>query len=391
MTTPLEFTCDIQITDDERVSYEPAKLILSRPSEPITIHIKYSTDMIFPISKTCIKTFHISHDNHGILDLYNNCPYLEMTAVIVKSKAAVQSLQNIARCITYSAIKPNVFYGKNEQPVAKVKTQIFSVFSRQENAFQYFDSLSTSEDVKLFSFESSLSSKRKFLVTDFSEFVTRYDSLPTSNRHVYEVIREGFPCRLYFDLEFNRPANPEVDGIYLTRRWLEAVAWHIFELYGVCISPEHVVDLDSSTTTKFSRHIIILLPSHLKDSQCSTNAPLLPSFGSQEVLFSNNAEVGEFVHSVVGGKLLCNPDISDNDGDGVEVVPRKFGGMRVRPEWKDMWLWTADHTSKVCFVDLGVYSRNRVFRLLLSRKFGKDTPLTVTPASKPTSRKRKPH
>ena len=33
-----------------------------------------------------------------------------------------------------------------------------------------------------------------------------------SRRHVYEIIREDYPCRLYFDVEFSRLANKGLDG-----------------------------------------------------------------------------------------------------------------------------------------------------------------------------------
>jgi hypothetical protein len=36
--------------------------------------------------------------------------------------------------------------------------------------------------------------------------------LPDRQRHIYELIREGYPCHLYFDLEFNKELNPGMDG-----------------------------------------------------------------------------------------------------------------------------------------------------------------------------------
>lgn len=29
-------------------------------------------------------------------------------------------------------------------------------------------------------------------------------------RHMYEVLRQGWPCNLYFDVEYNKPANPDL-------------------------------------------------------------------------------------------------------------------------------------------------------------------------------------
>lgn len=43
-------------------------------------------------------------------------------------------------------------------------------------------------------------------------------------RHVYEIIREGSPCRMYFDLEFARAHNPGLDGEGLVQSWISVVA-----------------------------------------------------------------------------------------------------------------------------------------------------------------------
>lgn len=43
-------------------------------------------------------------------------------------------------------------------------------------------------------------------------------------RHVYEIIREGAPCRMYFDLEFARGCNEGLDGEVLVRAWINVVA-----------------------------------------------------------------------------------------------------------------------------------------------------------------------
>ena len=55
--------------------------------------------------------------------------------------------------------------------------------------------------------------------------------------HVYEIIREGCPCRMYFDLEFARSYNPGLDGEELVRAWINVVAGK--GCYGL-ISPANV-------------------------------------------------------------------------------------------------------------------------------------------------------
>lgn len=53
--------------------------------------------------------------------------------------------------------------------------------------------------------------------------ISRAGTLPAL-RHVYEIIREGAPCRMYFDLEFARGCNEDLDGDALVRAWINVVA-----------------------------------------------------------------------------------------------------------------------------------------------------------------------
>jgi len=39
-------------------------------------------------------------------------------------------------------------------------------------------------------------------------------------RHYYELIPQGHPCRLYFDLEFQRALNPGIDDAALMTQFL---------------------------------------------------------------------------------------------------------------------------------------------------------------------------
>lgn len=46
----------------------------------------------------------------------------------------------------------------------------------------------------------------------------------TSLMHCYEVIPEKDACKLYFDLEFYKPANPDADGKSMVMKLIE-VNW----------------------------------------------------------------------------------------------------------------------------------------------------------------------
>lgn len=88
-------------------------------------------------------------------------------------------------------------------------------------------------------------------------------------------------------------------------------------LYGIQLQPQHILELDSSTPTKFSRHLIVQLPG---------------------LAWADNGHAGRFVLLVV----LCLLQRAQHStaAAAAACVRTKEGG------------WTTA-------VDLGVYSRNR--------------------------------
>ena len=79
-------------------------------------------------------------------------------------------------------------------------SEVYEVFSRQEHAFQFFDSFvegnkrdkndsntntntnKNKEDLKIFSLESLRDGRRKFIVADMDTFVNRYTKAAAHNR-----------------------------------------------------------------------------------------------------------------------------------------------------------------------------------------------------------------
>eukprot|EP01083_Nonionella_stella_P157884 513077_1 len=76
----------------------------------------------------------------------------------------------------------------------------------------------------------------------------------------YEVIRDGHPCKLYFDIEFKTEHNPGVDGVELLAIFIERLCEQLQAQFSVEISRKNIIDLDSSTGSKFSRHLICDIP-----------------------------------------------------------------------------------------------------------------------------------
>ncbi len=70
------------------------------------------------------------------------------------------------------------------------------------------------------------------------------------------------PLALGTDLEFDRIANPGVDGDSLTDRLLAAVAAAALQRFGIDLgnpTADVVTELDSCTSAKFSRHLVVRL------------------------------------------------------------------------------------------------------------------------------------
>eukprot|EP00953_Heterococcus_sp_UTEX-ZZ885_P027725 14840-Heterococcus_DN1.PRE.2 len=170
------------------------------------------------------------------------------------------------------------------------------VFPRQELAFAFVDSKASesnshsstsSSNWRVLSQELNSKGIRQFVAWQWSAFEQWYlssrDYVPGNNKnsqqHHYEVIREGCPCRLYFDLEFQRQFNVHLDGDELVLLLFKAVIELLQSQYSITVTLDNFLQLDSTTPTKFSRHVIV----HLPDDQ----------------LFTDNAHVGRFVNDVV--------------------------------------------------------------------------------------------
>nr|XP_054108698.1 DNA-directed primase/polymerase protein isoform X3 [Callithrix jacchus] len=266
---------------------------------------------------------------------------------------------------------------------------IWKLFHRQTQAFNFVKSCK--EDVHVFALECKVGDgQRIYLVTTYAELWFHYKSRKNL-LHCYEVIPENAVCKLYFDLEFNKPANPGADGKKMVALLIEYVCKALQELYGVNCSAEDVLNLDSSTDEKFSRHLIFQL---------------------RDVAFKDNIHVGNFLRKILqpAFDLLGSEDddsAPETRGHGFPhfseastkpgfSLNKMFTEKAVEESWtlnskKLERPGSAEQTSpdlsslvvknklgeKHLFVDLGVYTRNRNFRLYKSSKIGKCVALEV--------------
>jgi hypothetical protein len=193
---------------------------------------------------------------------------------------------------------------------------------------------------------------RRFLVASYRALFDRHLWRRDARaRHAYEIIRERRPCHLYFDVEFCRRANPRLDGERSVAALLRCVSDAFSRCFDLEVEPEWVVELDSSTDRKFSRHLVVRVP-----GKCFANAHEDVRWFVREAVLAPRREDGE--HE----RLWARRPLA---GEGAAIA--------AGDEDDDL------DAPRACVVDTTVYSRNRHFRLPYCCKAGKDATLLPTP------------
>lgn len=224
-------------------------------------------------------------------------------------------------------------------------TVAWKVFRVQAEALTFARTLD--DDVRVFSYElrdSDVPGKRAYLVTHPVHLWKVLQMRKPSDRCMYEVIAEDAPCKLYFDLEFERKYNPGRDGVAMVEKLVAVACREWEEIFGDPCSTDDVLWLDSSTAKKFSCHLIFQMTR----------------------MFRDNREAGAFV------RLLCekmkNLASLKKESSSALAASRT---ARANPLVRNR------SGSEVLFCDEGVYTRNRNFRLFHCTKLNKDTPLVL--------------
>ncbi|NXV12421.1 PRIPO protein, partial [Cepphus grylle] len=285
---------------------------------------------------------------------------------------------------------PPVYRPKLSKPFQP--SSVWKIFCRQAEAFNYVKTCK--EDVHVFALEKiTQSGQRFYLVTTYKELWFYYTKgYKTSLMHCYEVIPEKDACKLYFDLEFYKPANPVADGESMVAKLIELVSQKLKELYDVNCSAKDVLNLDSSTDEKFSRHLIFL---------------------PQKTVFKDNIHVGNFVRTILqpairlmkseaavvipeggaGRVFQCSGEVVGLDdsltnltaiedaSEGLPAIARETKDMETSHQGENsafsFLIVNGEDGDKQLFVDLGVYTKNRNFRMYKSSKAGKNVILKI--------------
>ncbi|XP_037118838.1 DNA-directed primase/polymerase protein isoform X2 [Syngnathus acus] len=239
-------------------------------------------------------------------------------------------------------------------------SSVWKLFHRQSVAIAFAQSCK--EPVHVFALEKEKAPRgqRIFLVTTYGELWHYYRTYTQSLMHCYEVIPEGAVCKLYFDLEFHKPSNREADGKKMVAMLIQYVCQKLKDIYGVECCASNILNLDSSTDDKFSRHLIFNLPN---------------------AVFKDNIHVGAFIHSILQPVLdECNVD----GGTHGELTSQSTQTKRLKTDEIDLSFLHVKNKDghRAKFVDLGVYTKNRNFRLYKSSKVGKNAAFSLADDNK---------
>ncbi|XP_029440815.1 DNA-directed primase/polymerase protein isoform X2 [Rhinatrema bivittatum] len=253
-------------------------------------------------------------------------------------------------------------------------SSVWRLFYRQSQAFNFARSCKEVVHVFALEKENKQDGQRVYLVTTYTEFWFYYKEHRNNLKNCYEVIPENSVCKLYFDLEFYKPTNPEADGTKMVAKLIEYIIKKLEEIHGIKCSAEDVLNLDSSTHEKFSRHLIFIL---------------------QNAAFKDNNHVGYFLNTVLQPALALvesktNMVMQEKGTDSTffpvskrALEPNTFPGKNEEEislsdttktwasvEGSDLsFLIVNDKESgKKLFADLAVYTKNRNFRLYKSSK-----------------------
>ncbi|XP_053315359.1 DNA-directed primase/polymerase protein [Spea bombifrons] len=253
-------------------------------------------------------------------------------------------------------------------------SSVWKLFPRLALAFNF--AKSCKEDVHVFALEAIIedTERRLYLVTAYTEFWFYYAKLPKSLAHCYEVIPADTVCKLYFDLEFHKPSNPGAHGRTMVALVIEFFIKKLEEYYGIKCSAECVLNLDSSTEEKFSRHLIFVLPNAAFKDNIHVGhfikSALQPVFSSAE-LKSTKAEL-------LNGSNNAPPLLKDPVKFPSHKSPIRVDECNVIQETNgkeydlSSLIVNDKRGGKQLFIDLGVYTKNRNFRLYKSSKLGKN-------------------
>uniref|UniRef100_A0A0K0DK91 DNA-directed primase/polymerase protein n=1 Tax=Angiostrongylus cantonensis TaxID=6313 RepID=A0A0K0DK91_ANGCA len=115
-------------------------------------------------------------------------------------------------CMTKENLTASTLVNPKRSSLVEKSFGEMETFSKQRLAIgKLEESLKVFKNSRIFSFEKpeQTNGERRYLVSTLERFWSWYETL--KDRHFYELIIESSPCRLYFDLEYSKATNANID------------------------------------------------------------------------------------------------------------------------------------------------------------------------------------
>lgn len=264
-----------------------------------------------------------------------------------------------------------------EQPTHVGNRREPEVFSKQASAIErrraLLDSGAYAEhQVGVFAREIGRGGVRHYLVDTYAGFIlccapecdphnsfrSLNNRLPENAKdpaHLYEVILESQPCWWYFDVEYSRKTNPDLDPDAAAAAFRQTLSGFCRDRLGAELDESSMLEMISSTPDKFSMHAVIKSLRRLGTQQ------------EQPLAFANNAQAGLLVRELMSYARSLRRERPDSCARHLFAVapPSEAAHAASRPQ-------------EVSIIDETVYSRNRCFRLIFNSKFGKQAALRMS-------------
>ena len=192
------------------------------------------------------------------------------------------------------------------------------------------------------------------------------------------------------DLEFNKKANPNLSPSItedLLIELFDELNQEFQTMYNISIQRSCMVDLDSSTPKKFSRHWILHLPNGELFSDAREAGVFVKVLVSRLEREQESGGIQSRGHKLLADNLFVNAEDSTDEN---QKLTRFIGKSHAAP-FSLVPFWLYIFQIRMCIInyfglvplDLGVYTRNRIFRIIGSTKSGKpaDAALRIADAN----------
>ncbi|KAE9420126.1 hypothetical protein Angca_004898 [Angiostrongylus cantonensis] len=191
-------------------------------------------------------------------------------------------------CMTKENLTASTLVNPKRSSLVEKSFGEMETFSKQRLAIgKLEESLKVFKNSRIFSFEKPEQTtllisdgERRYLVSTLERFWSWYETL--KDRHFYELIIESSPCRLYFDLEYSKATNANIDHEAAYNYFMNKVRRLLHDEFDIDADPaKETVLFDNAVYTK-NRNFRLFLSSKLGKNTIFKVAEYCTFYGSKK-------------------------------------------------------------------------------------------------------------